>query len=1050
MRFSLSALLVLAACNSNSPTVKLDGGQPDAGSDGGSPVDAIPVTSTLTGASLTNPVDAVRDQWGIPHIYGQSIPDVAYAQGYFMAQDRWVELDLLRRAADGSLAGILGQGQLAADVGMRVHHLRATAETGLANLKASTDPTDQLLVQTLNAFAAGVNAWQADLAAAKYQLPPQLASVYTAASVTPWLPEDSVLLGEFLAWQLAFDDQTDVIRTDLDVAVASTFTAPGDPRANINLDLENVIPPDPAVIVPGGWSFTTDNSSARRDPLRKPGDKLRRSKALRQFRHLLDEDLRALATVGFKSPRDSERGSNNWVIGPGLSASGHVLVANDTHLSLQNPPIFYMNHLVARSGGSTQLDVMGEQFPGVPAVTLGMNQHVAWGATVNFIDVTDIFSIAVKKCSDGVNECTTFNGQPVQLVPRQESFDVGGLGMVQKGAVTVTLYDDPNHGPLLPRVDLTSAGVFSSVEPLGPTELSVKYTGYTSAPLLKAIYGLDVSTSMQSAVAALDPNFRYGGQNWVIGDDQGNFGWTQTVEVPLRSPTAVPYKVLPGDGSAEWGPDMDPQFIPHAYNHPQGYISTANNDPIGTTLMNAPYYGQPIVSGEPADGGSHLYLGADYDPGTREGRIETRINAVAGDGGKLSLDDMSSIQADTTSEYGQMFAPTFLDATQGLASAMISGPGDGGPSDVSAYALDAGASIQALFGVAHDMVASWSFDTPSGLDDAGPPTANVQQISDSQAQLVMGVWESYYAHGVLDDELAALGTAGTSFALPVVMLGNTAIRLILHPELTQSAISPVTGDPILFDDLSTPDIIESKRQIAARAVVATLQFLVQNLGPPKNLGTASSTWLWGDVHTLTLDFAIAAFQSLNIPAPTDPVYPERLPQARRQRDGRRRRETRSASPTSPTTTGRRSASPASSTPPGRTGATCCRAARCSIPSRPTTPTRWSCGGRIRRSIGPTRTAMWSRALRPNTRRMRSAARTSSRRERLQAPPAAGGKRKLGGPLAFPSPSRSDGGKPARSRPPPRAPPATSGEGRKLGGPLASPSPSRSDGGKPAR
>ncbi len=872
MRSSIYIAFFLAACGSGkNPLIPPpDGGQGDAGSDGGaSPVDAIPVTTTISGQGLTNPVDVVRDQWGIPHIYGQSVPDVTFAQGYFMALDRWVELDLLRRAADGSLSGVLGSVELAADIGMRVHHLRTTAETGWANLQASTDPSDHVLVQAINQFAAGINAWQADLAAGKVHLPAALGTtIYSAASVTPWLPEDSVLLGEFLAWQLAFDDETDVLRTDIDTAVATTFSSPSDQRAKLNLDLENVIPPDPSVIIPGGWNFNTDGSSAHRDPMIRPGGK-NRSKALRQFRNLLDEDLRALALVGFKSPHEAMRGSNNWVIGPRLSASGHVMVANDTHLSLQNPPIFYMNHLVARSGGTTLLNVMGEQFPGAPAVTLGMNQHVAWGATVNYIDVTDIFSIAVKKCSDGVNFCTTFNGQPVQLVPRQESFTLGSLGM-SLGTVTVTLYDDPNHGPVIPRVDVS--GSSASVEPLGSTELSVRYTGYKSAPLLKAIYGLDISTSMQSAVAALDPNFRYGGQNWVIGDDQGNFGWTQTVQVPLRSPAAPPYKVLPGDGTAEWGPDMDPHFIPHAYNHAQGYISTANNDPIGTTLQNNPYNGQPFVSG---DGGSRLYLGADYDPGTREGRIEARINAVAQDGGKLSLDDMSSIQADTISEYGQMFAPTFLDATQALAAAVLAGAGDGGPSDVSAYALDAGSAVQPLFGVMHDLVAAWSFDTPSGIDDGGAHTTNMQQIADSEAQLVMGAWEAYYAHGVLDDELRLLGTAGSN--VTDLMLGNTAIRLTLHPELTQTGISPVTGDPILFDDLSTPGLVESKRQIAARAVVAALNFLAQQLGPPRSLGTSQSTWLWGDLHTLTLDFAISALGGLDIPPPNDPVFPGGFP-----------------------------------------------------------------------------------------------------------------------------------------------------------------------------
>ena len=835
----LCAIALMAACSTSNPN---------------GAVQAVPVTSTLTAKGLGNPVDVVRDEWGIPHIYGQSLPDVSYAQGYFMAQDRWVELDILRRAADGSLAGLFGAGQLANDIGMRVHHLRKTAQTGLAALTASSDPNDKLLVQILQRFADGVNAWQADLATGKAgPLPTGIESLYTAASVTPWLPEDSLLLGEFVAWQLAFDDQTDVVRTDLDLAVAQTYAA-NDPRAKMAEDVDNTSPPDPAVILPGGWGFNLDGSSARREPVKLKD--WQRSTAGKQFRKLLDDDVHALANLGFVSPQQVLRGSNNWVIGPKLSSTGHVLVANDTHLSLQNPPIFYMNHLIARSGSQTLLNVMGEQFPGMPLVILGMNQHSAWGATVSYLDVTDIYSIAVAPCSGGF--CTTFNGNSVPLTTRTETFDVGALGQVSKAAATVTFYDDPNHGPLIPRLNPDN-----SLQPLRAKELSIRYTGYTTAPLLKAIYGLDTAASMPAAVAALDKYFRYGGQNWVIGDDQGNFGWTETVQVPLRNlpqgrTGLVPFKVLPGDGTAEWGSDMDPRNIPHAFNHPQNYISTANNDPIGTTLKNDPFYGQPLADG----GTTHLYLGVDYDPGTREGRIESRINDIAQDGGKLSLDTLSSIQADTISEYGQLLAPTFLDAVGALAAAGR-GKGDGGPMDVTAYALDAGPTLQPLFQQAHDWVAAWSFQTPSGISDpdAGAPTP--QEAADSKAQLVMGVWEHYYLHAILDDELVALGSPNAGpFPLPDQLLLSTGIRLTLHPDQTASAISQVTGDPVLFDDVSTPAVVESKRQIAARAALAALQFIVQQEGPfPAN-------WSWGQIHTLTVKFAVPGL-GVNIPPPGD-------------------------------------------------------------------------------------------------------------------------------------------------------------------------------------
>src|SRR6185312_12405441 len=123
-----------------------------------------------------------------------------------------------------------------------------------------------------------------------------------------------------------------------------------------------------------------------------------------------------------------------------------------------------------------------------------------------------------------------------------------------------------------------------------------------------------------------------------------------------------------GDGSAEWGGDLDPAYIPHAYDPPQGFIATANNDPIGVTDGGDPFFSQPMVDGAP------LYLGADYDPGTRVGRITKRIKAIADGGGKLTMDDMQSIQADAVSEWSQALTPSFIAAAQALQEE-IAAPG---------------------------------------------------------------------------------------------------------------------------------------------------------------------------------------------------------------------------------------------------------------------------------------------------------------------------------------------------------------------------------------
>src|SRR4029079_12884788 len=109
---------------------------------------------------------------------------------------------------------------------------------------------------------------------------------------------------------------------------------------------------------------------------------------------------------------------------------------------LQNPPIFYFVHLVARG----KLDAMGVQFPGLPGIILGMNEHVAWGATVNNIDITDVDAETGVTCDDGSSPCVVFNGGKVPLQPRTEEIKVGRFGEIVN-TVTGTLYAGPQHRP---------------------------------------------------------------------------------------------------------------------------------------------------------------------------------------------------------------------------------------------------------------------------------------------------------------------------------------------------------------------------------------------------------------------------------------------------------------------------------------------------------------------------------------------------------------------------------------------------------------------------
>jgi penicillin amidase len=841
-------------------------------------IDAIPITQTLTGSVLSAPVDVVRDIYGIPHIYGENLPDVAYAEGYEMASDRLIEMDLGRRQGAGTLTEIVGAlspSILATDIGMRMHHLTQTATTTWQQLEASTDPNDQALVKSVVNYAAGINAFVADVNAGRASIDPAVATLYDTKTFTAWTPIDSFVLSYLQAFELVYDSDTEITFTQILTAGKSIFDDASNPdysaRKGIGQDFEILAPQDPTYTLPSGWTgFNGDTSMAKGGPIRaKKGAKsgprnaganakaLAMAKGIKRpaakdILALLAADAKTVHGIGNDQMVYSRRGSNNFILGPSLTSDNHVIIGNDTHLSLSNPPIFYLVQLVA-TGGQIPVNAMGVNFPGIPGIVLGNNEHVAWGATDNYIDVTDVYQETVVNCADSTpyagtgSPCVVFNGANVAATPRVETFKIGFNGTISS-TVSETFYDVPQHGPIIPQLDANN-----NILPMGASELSIKYTGYQPAQLLRGLLGVFTATTMQEAVASLDRDFAVGGENWLIGDDQGNFGWTQVCTVPRRAAGNAPWLVLPGDGSAEWGADMDRTYIPHAYNPSSGFITTANNDPIGVTANNDPFFSQPVV------GSSPLYLGFDYDPGTRVGRMTKRIQASVAAGHKFTLDDVSSIQSDTISEWGEAMAPTFISVSSDLA-AEIATPGTF--PGLTAIATGADATAKGLVQQAHDIMAAWTdFDTPSGLGDE----MSTLQIADSKAALLDAVFYSNFAHLTFDDEIAALGVAPFDDSLRKLL-----IRMCTNPSSLATEISTTTGDNILFDNLTTTGIVESKEQIAAQALINTLDYIVTTLGADP------SKWAWGTIHTLTLDFLLP-IPSLNLPAGGDPTYPNGYP-----------------------------------------------------------------------------------------------------------------------------------------------------------------------------
>ena len=416
------------------------------------PIEGIAATDTVKNPVLSAPVDVVRDEHGVPHIYGQNPGDLAFAEGYVMAQDRLVQMDLARHSAAGTLSELVGDispSVIDSDIQMRVHHFSSTAASMWKTVQASAQPDDQQTVQMLTKFAAGVNAYVADLNSGKYALPSAFVLLYVPSSFQEWQPADSLLLGLLQAYSLSYDSDSEIYRTQLEALAATTFDNSTNPsnaaRKGIAQDFEILAPVDPTYTLPGidkwtGMNGDTTRASLDNDLRDSDGNLLALLRAAAHNEHGQGHD--ALVNPGV--------GSNNWVISPSLSATGHAMVANDTHLSLSNPPVFYLVHLVSR--GTPALDVMGVQFPGIPGVILGMNEHVAWGSTVNYIDVTDVYQETVVPCDSSTAPCVMFNGAKVPLVERDEVIKVGRYGTISH-SITAVLWDVPQHGPIIPRID---------------------------------------------------------------------------------------------------------------------------------------------------------------------------------------------------------------------------------------------------------------------------------------------------------------------------------------------------------------------------------------------------------------------------------------------------------------------------------------------------------------------------------------------------------------------------------------------------------------------
>jgi len=493
-------------------------------------------------AGLEAEVEVRFDSLGIPHIRARSDADAFRALGYLHARDRLWQLEILRHAAQGRLAEMLGPAAVPSDRFLRSLDLPHLAQGSLA----LTSPESRAL---LDAYVAGLNA---AIANPPRGLAPELRILRHRPE--PWTAQHTAEIARLQGWDLASG------RGELDRARARAIVG-----AERIRDLFPTVPESGAVILPPGAGFWSGRSgpgaggrSRERTRRDTPPPVLLAREAVPEVPPLAE---RILAGTTWS------RASNSWVIGSARSRSGRPILANDPHLELRAPALWYLAALE-----SPGFSVVGGTIPGLPGIVIGRNRRIAWGFTN--VELDDVDYVVERLSRDSSRVLTADGWQPVEVV--RDSIRVRG-----RPAVPFTLRRTP-HGPLVAaRSEIAGAAPDSEVR-----AVAMRWTGQEPSDELTAILELNRAGDWSAFLAAL-ARWKAPEQNAIYADVDGNIGYATIGRVPVRRSGRG---LLPTAGWTEegrWERFLDFDELPKAFNPPEGFIVTANNRIVGPEYPHA-------------------------------------------------------------------------------------------------------------------------------------------------------------------------------------------------------------------------------------------------------------------------------------------------------------------------------------------------------------------------------------------------------------------------------------------------------------------------------
>ena len=512
---------------------------------------------------LDFPVTITSDRFGIPTITAQTRRDAALALGYVTARDRLFQMDLLRRRAAGQLSEIFGKAAIETDKRQRVIGFNRVASKIVAQL-----PNEQK--RSLAAYTAGVNAFIQQMGTAPLEF------LLLRYRPEPWKAEDSILVALNMFQMLSFSD---------------------DEERMVSI-MEKSLPPEVvAFLTPDTDSYTqvlVGGADSHR-PIRPiPVE------ALASIRRNLKRDG---ARAKLVQPTDSGIGSNNWAVDGSKTMDGRAIVANDIHIGLSVPNLWYRASL--RYG---KVETTGIILPGVPATIIGSNGHVAWGLTNISGDFLDLVQLEINP--ENPDEYKTPSGwRRFEVIDEQINIK-GGKHVPHPVKLTI-------WGPVSPT-------------PLMGEQVAIHATAQQHDAVGIGLLEMDEAKTVEDA---LDVMNRFGGPplNVIAGDVRGRIGWTYCGRIPLRKGFDGSTTKSWADGSIDWDGYIPPSELPRVIAPPEGFVATANNRTVG---KNYPYT-----------------IGHNYASSYRAYRISQRLNAME----RVTEQDMFQLQLDTRCDFYEFY-----------------------------------------------------------------------------------------------------------------------------------------------------------------------------------------------------------------------------------------------------------------------------------------------------------------------------------------------------------------------------------------------------------